>query len=695
MPSAHAKRRDRRRGLGLRWVGLLSLLLAAPLAGASTMPIDVVFVLDNSGSMRGHDPGFLTRRAVVDFAGALADDPALDGRVGVVLFDQRARLVQPLVSLREGGGAAVVAEALTALDFSGARTHGPAGIERALYELRRQGRVDARKAIVFVTDGKIDTGSAAGDAEAQRWLREDLAGESLAQGIRIFGIAFTEAADYRTLQALALGTQARYYRAFRAEELDEAVRDVLARVATDSDPRSIPEQRLTGPPPGDEAAQPATPPSAPPDVAAGPGARARRGIDGLLGWLPVVLLLGAGTLYWRHRRRAGRGPDPLAPVFEEVAAAEAQLLDFGGQIGEAGGAVTLRRGRTTIGRDPHNDIVLHDDTISSEHAIIELRRGRYWLEDRRSTNGTRLGDRRLSAGEPVQLKGGDHVRFAEIDLMFALAGYVPGGGTLILHPPTELPPDDGAPPPGASAGDEPVVADEPRGAVEAKTNPREPEAVPGATLGAPPAATGPGRHISLLPDPDPDPDPEPEPDAPRATSPEAADAAAREPYRACIDYHLARVAEISPAFESFIESAFGDELRAALTVAGRELLEAAQSSGRLEMRDYTAERIRYRICAVPGAIESARERFAEAWGGFTRLLTEALQQESFRRDACRVLAVLTFGGESARSPWVSLSVVPEEDQDPHIDLLSYEFLTDEERRDVEPGGHGVSQSGLA
>ena len=37
-------------------------------ANAAAEPVDVVFVLDNSGSMRNSDPDYLTRTAVANFA---------------------------------------------------------------------------------------------------------------------------------------------------------------------------------------------------------------------------------------------------------------------------------------------------------------------------------------------------------------------------------------------------------------------------------------------------------------------------------------------------------------------------------------------------------------------------------------------------------------------------------------------------
>jgi hypothetical protein len=44
---------------------------------------------------------------------------------------------------------------------------------------------------------------------------------------------------------------------------------------------------------------------------------------------------------------------------------------------------------------------------------------------------------------------------------------------------------------------------------------------------------------------------------------------------------------------------------------------------------------------------------------------------------------------------VSLSIVPDEEHDPRIDLLSYELLTEEELREIDlDGPTDLSQSGL-
>ena len=51
---------------------------------------------------------------------------------------------------------------------------------------------------------------------------------------------------------------------------------------------------------------------------------------------------------------------------------------------------------TSIGRSPTNSIVIKDNFASSEHALISLKDGRWWLEDRNSRNGTLLNGEKVT-----------------------------------------------------------------------------------------------------------------------------------------------------------------------------------------------------------------------------------------------------------------------------------------------------------
>ena len=60
---------------------------------------------------------------------------------------------------------------------------------------------------------------------------------------------------------------------------------------------------------------------------------------------------------------------------------------------------------TSIGRSPTNTIVIDDDFASGEHALVALRNGQWWLEDRQSRNGTTING--VPITQPVIITDGD------------------------------------------------------------------------------------------------------------------------------------------------------------------------------------------------------------------------------------------------------------------------------------------------
>jgi hypothetical protein len=69
---------------------------------------------------------------------------------------------------------------------------------------------------------------------------------------------------------------------------------------------------------------------------------------------------------------------------------------------------------TSLGRSATNTIPINDTFASSEHALVTLRDGQWWLEDRRSRNGTMLND--MPVMQPVVITHGDiigvgHIKF--------------------------------------------------------------------------------------------------------------------------------------------------------------------------------------------------------------------------------------------------------------------------------------------
>jgi hypothetical protein len=78
-----------------------------------------------------------------------------------------------------------------------------------------------------------------------------------------------------------------------------------------------------------------------------------------------------------------------------------------------------------IGRAGGNDLVVAEAQVSSHHAEIECRQGRFYLRDLRSTNGTWINKERLQA--ETLLKSGDVVGFDEFTFTFTVAEAAPAG----------------------------------------------------------------------------------------------------------------------------------------------------------------------------------------------------------------------------------------------------------------------------
>jgi pSer/pThr/pTyr-binding forkhead associated (FHA) protein len=106
----------------------------------------------------------------------------------------------------------------------------------------------------------------------------------------------------------------------------------------------------------------------------------------------------------------------VAPVAERKALATLEVINEGPMKGLTFDIVTPL---TNIGRGPHNDVSLLDESVSDSHAKILKRDGAWWLVDQGSTNGSYVGGRRVQGEQ--QLLGAPDVRFGSIKMMFKSA----------------------------------------------------------------------------------------------------------------------------------------------------------------------------------------------------------------------------------------------------------------------------------
>lgn len=385
----------------------------------SELKKDVILVLDNSGSMKKNDPQFLTNRAVTEFVTGLDETT----RVAIEIFDQDVRLVIPLTTASLANREKIL-KSLDSVNYKGLFTDSPAAIERAIYELKNNAGEAASKFIIFMTDGIVDTGSAEKDVEKTKWLREDLAPDAADSNIRIFGIAFTEAADFQLIQTLAQKTGGEYYRVLKAEDL----RTVFGQISN-----------IMQHPPEPESAKPAE--QAPPlvkqlppriiEIPAEPQKAIRqeertRSIIIVISSVVLILALIAIIVLLLRRGRELRS-------VAEMPVVEAYLNDIHGVTNQASyklGSKPAMLGRVAGKDTEHLDyIVIPETTIGRRHALIEYKDFAYWIVDQGSINGTFVNDVPISS--EVRLKHGDRIRLHKTEFEFVMPEMNEAGLTVI------------------------------------------------------------------------------------------------------------------------------------------------------------------------------------------------------------------------------------------------------------------------
>jgi len=384
---------------------------------------DVILVLDNSGSMKKNDPQFLTKQAVTEFINKLDEST----RVAIVIFDQDVRMAVPLTEISSASRQGLL-DSLSKINYRGLYTNSPAAIESAIYDLKNNGREEARKIIVFMTDGIVDTGNVDRDLEKTKWLKEDLAADAADAGIKIFGIAFTENADFELIQSLAQKTDGEYYRALMADDLQNVFSKLHTLINKPDEPEIIEEIRIV-----EKIIERIVEPTPAPIIIEVPvgqsqvedEAERKRSMLILVALAVLILAVIAMVLMLlKGSKNRSRG---------EETAQEAYLNDIHGVTGQA--AYALGNQPTMLGRVAGKDteylnyFVIPETTIGRRHALIEYKDFSYWIIDQGSINGTFVNDKAVTS--EVRLKHGDMVRLHKVEFEFVMPEMADSGMTVI------------------------------------------------------------------------------------------------------------------------------------------------------------------------------------------------------------------------------------------------------------------------
>ena len=395
--------------------------------GKSTLIKDVILVLDNSGSMKKNDPQFLTKHAVTEFINNLDEFT----RASIIIFDQDVRTAVPLTEISSTSKQDLL-DSLSQINYKGLYTKSPAAVESAIYDMKNNAREEARKVIVFMTDGIVDTGNADRDLEKTKWLKEDLAADAADAGIRIFGIAFTENADFELIQSLAQKKDGEYYRALLADDLQNVFSKLNTLINKPDEPEvTVEPETIIIEKIVERVVEPAR--TSEPIIVEVPAAQSQLADDSdrkrsmlILVALAVLILAVIAMVLMLLRGSKSKSRD-------EETAQEAYLNDIHGVTDHASfalGSKPTMLGRVA-GKDTEylNYFVIPETTVGRRHSLIEYKDFSYWIIDQGSINGTFVNDRAITS--EVRLKHGDIIRLHKIEFEFVMPEMADTGMTVI------------------------------------------------------------------------------------------------------------------------------------------------------------------------------------------------------------------------------------------------------------------------
>ena len=185
-----------------------------------TLPIDVVFSIDSSGSMYSTDPGNLRITAANNFVDKL--DPSRD-TAGVVSCDTEKLLQYGLTN-----DFASLHTQINSIGYNG-NTNLTLGLQAAVDMLDTTGQADSVKVIIFLTDGQQTVGT----------YNNYYAEQAASKGYKIYSIGLSSNAYAPPLMQMALTTGGQYFSSPTSQNLQTIFDEILTTVVLNTSPSMV------------------------------------------------------------------------------------------------------------------------------------------------------------------------------------------------------------------------------------------------------------------------------------------------------------------------------------------------------------------------------------------------------------------------------------------------------------------------
>ncbi|MBI5098547.1 MAG: VWA domain-containing protein [Nitrospirae bacterium] len=164
--------------------------------------MDVVLVMDSTGSMKKTDPRSLRMPAAKLFI-SLLDKNDL---AGVISFNDSAAALSPLISLDSENSKNMLFQSIDKISSTGLHTNLYEALNKGLEVLSAEKKTGREKIMVLMSDGLMDTGDPEKDKTLIEKIKTELTKMLIDNGIKVYAIAFTEQSDRLLLEKVSKQT---------------------------------------------------------------------------------------------------------------------------------------------------------------------------------------------------------------------------------------------------------------------------------------------------------------------------------------------------------------------------------------------------------------------------------------------------------------------------------------------------------
>jgi hypothetical protein len=183
-------------------LGCLIIFFSTGVHSAEKKNMDVVLVMDSTGSMKKSDPQFLRIPAAKLFISLLDKHD----RASVVSFTDSAEILSSSVLLDSENGRDTLSQVVDKITSTGLHTNLYEALNEGIEVLGEEKRPGSEKVIVFMSDGIMDTGDPEKDNALIEKLKTSLTKSLIEYGIKVYAIAFTGQSDTQLLERLSKQT---------------------------------------------------------------------------------------------------------------------------------------------------------------------------------------------------------------------------------------------------------------------------------------------------------------------------------------------------------------------------------------------------------------------------------------------------------------------------------------------------------